>query len=104
MINTGILTDYDSYTTEDDFVEWTKGDIDEALDNLYLLQNNISLSSLSLIDPHFKLVYNKTVPMFFKDFGSTKKLLKFTLSEATLQLSSSIFTVKFFNLTQFTDD
>lgn len=65
LINTGVFNSYSSYTTSTDFVEWAKQDIDEALDNLYLLQNNISLSTISLIDPHFKLIYNKTVPLYF---------------------------------------
>ena len=44
------------------------------------------------------------MPLYFKDYGDTKKIIKFSLPEATLQIASSIFTVKFFNLTQFTDE
>ena len=71
LINEGDFTSYPSYTTDDDFISWVKGDIDEALDNLYYLQNNISLSKLSMLEAHSLLILNKTINLYFQDYGNT---------------------------------
>ena len=48
MINEGKQTMYKNYTTQPDYVAFLKSDIEEALNNLYDLQNSISLTSLSM--------------------------------------------------------
>lgn len=45
----------------------------------------------------------KSVKLFFKEHGSTLKTLKFSLTEAVLQISSAVFTARHLNLTQFTE-
>jgi flagellar basal body-associated protein FliL len=53
LINSKLLTLYPNYTTPDvDFVAYTQSDITDALNSLYDLQNNISLSGLSLTYEH----------------------------------------------------
>jgi hypothetical protein len=65
-------------------VEFLKTDIEDALNNLYDLQNTISLSSLTMSASQHKLVDTKMVNLYFRDHGETLKTLKFSLTEAVL--------------------
>ena len=40
---------YTNYTTKPNFTDYLKDDIEQSLNNLYDLQNSISLSSLSMM-------------------------------------------------------
>ena len=84
LINEGTLTTYKDYTTEPDFREYMKQDIETALNSIYDLQNYISLSALQLSAPHQKLVETKKVPLYFKETNTSLKLLNFTLTESVL--------------------
>lgn len=103
LINEGKFTTYSNYTSYSDFVNYTQNDISDALESLYNLQNNISLSNLDLSDINNNLVNNKSVYMYFKEQDNTLKMLPFSLTEAVLQISSAIFTINHFNLSQFTE-
>jgi hypothetical protein len=73
---------YRNYTTAPDFIEYLKVDIGEALDNLFMLQGNISMSNLQLNADHHKLAYEKSVNLYFIQSGSKLQTLTFSLSEA----------------------
>ena len=94
MINEGKLTNYGKYVTGD-LVNYMLEDMDVALDSLYTLQNAISLSRMD------QTSQDKSVSLHFLTQEDTLKTLKFSLSEAVLQVASAVFTVKHFNLTQF---
>ena len=49
------------------------------------------------------LTDTKSVKLFFKEHGSTLKTLKFSLTEAVLQISSAVFTARHLNLTSFVE-
>ena len=61
-----------------------KNDIESALNNLYELQNSISLTSLTMSERQRELTDTKSVKLYFKEHGSTLKNLKFSLTEAVL--------------------
>ena len=73
----------------------SKVKIETALNEYYKVQNDISLSRLSLSDHHEELYNDKVVTLFFQESGVSdgNKEMKFTLTEAILQMTSSIFTV-----------
>jgi hypothetical protein len=48
MINEKKQLVYKNYTTDPNFVNFMQSDIEDSLNNLYDLQNTISLSSLSM--------------------------------------------------------
>lgn len=93
LINEGKETAYQNYTTQPDYVGYLKGDISEALNNLYSLQNSISLTSLTMSSQQNNLINNKVVSLYFMDTDLAVKVLNFSLSEAVLQIASAIFTV-----------
>jgi hypothetical protein len=62
-----------------------KNDLKLALAQLYEYQSALSLSPLSISKKQRHLLYDKSVPMYFKDAGAeTVKTLRFTLNEALL--------------------
>jgi hypothetical protein len=73
---------YHNYTTVPDFIEFLKTDIGEALNNLFMLQGNISMSTLEMTPDHQKLAFEKSVNLFFIQSGSKLQTLTFTLTEA----------------------
>jgi hypothetical protein len=94
MINENKQTVYQSYTTQPNFVEFLKLDIENALNNLYDLQNSISLTSLSMSDNQLQLTDTKSVTLYFKEHDQSLKSLQFSLTEAVLQISSAVFTAR----------
>lgn len=44
LINQGLLTNYGSYKSKDDFVDAIKKDFSASLDLIYKIQNDINLS------------------------------------------------------------
>lgn len=103
MINEKKHNNTKSYTTTSNFVEFLKSDIESALNNLYDLQNSISLTSLSMSEKQKELTDTKAVKLFFKEHGETLKTLKFSLTEAVLQISSAVFTARHLNVSQFSE-
>lgn len=55
-------------------------------------------------DAQIKLVESKSVNLYFKEHEETLKTLKFSLTEAVLQISSAIFTARHMNLSEFSED
>lgn len=104
MINEGKQRVYSNYTTQRDFVEFIKSDIESALNNLYDLQNSISLTSLSMSAKQEVLTDTKSVRLYFKEHGETLKTLKFSLTEAVLQVSSAVFTARHLELKDYAED
>ena len=94
---------FSNYTTQTNYVEFVKTDIESALNNLYELQNSISLTSLSMSSKQRDLTETKSVNLYFKEHGQTLKTLKFSLTEAVLQISSAVFTARHLNLTSFNE-
>lgn len=78
-----------------------QSDIEEALNNLYNLQNTISLSSLSMSSSQEQLINTKSVDLHFMNNGKSLKTLQFSLTEAVLQLASAVFTVRNLNITDY---
>ena len=52
LINEGRITNLTRYSTAPDFREYLKTDMEQALNNIYTLQNDISLSTLTVSDAH----------------------------------------------------
>ncbi len=75
MINEGVFKDYAEYTTSDSFTVFLQEDIDDALNNLYSLQNEIQLNALTVNDEHEELVNGKNVDIVFVDTDGNKKTL-----------------------------
>ena len=84
-------------STVGSFTDFLKLDIEEALNNIYDLQNYISLSTLSVSDEHRSLLDDKKVPLYYKENSTSFKILNFSLTESVLQVSSAIFTVTHLN-------
>jgi hypothetical protein len=84
LINEGKQRVFRNYTTNTDFIEYLKTDIEEGLNNLYSIQNSISLTSLAISDEHFYLINTKNVNLYFKDNDNSLKTLMFSLTEAVL--------------------
>jgi len=84
LINEEILVNYQNYSTVDDFPEYLKEDMTEALDSLYALQSNISISGLDMSETHRELYDNKTIVLQFREEDGGTKDLNFTLAEAVL--------------------
>jgi len=84
-------------STVGSFTDFLKLDIEEALNNIYDLQNYISLSTLSVSDEHRSLLDDKKVPLYYKENSTSFKILNFSLTESVLQVSSAIFTVRHLN-------
>ena len=76
-----------------------QSDIADALNNLYDLQNSISLSSLSMSDNQIQLSDSKSVNLYFMEYDQSLTTLQFSLTEAVLQISSAVFTVQHLNRT-----
>ena len=78
--------------------------IESELNQYYDVQNSISLSKIALSNEHKKLYEDKVVTLYFNeksnDNGATKKKMYFTLTEAILQMTSSIFTILNLKLTK----
>ena len=101
MINEKKQTVFSNYTTQRDYVDFLKKDLESSLNNLYELQNTISLSSLSMSSGQQLLTDSKSVKLYFKEHDSALKILKFSLTEAVLQISSAVFTARHLNLTDY---
>lgn len=84
MINEKKQNVYKNYTTSNNYVNFLKQDIEDALNNLYDLQNTISLTSLSMSAAQLELVDSKSVNLYFREHDETLKTLKFSLTEAVL--------------------
>ena len=54
-------------------------------------------------DKQRELTETKSVKLYFKEHGDTLKTLKFSLTEAVLQISSAVFTARHLNLTSYTE-
>mmetsp|Transcript_29893 Transcript_29893/g.29056 ORF Transcript_29893/g.29056 Transcript_29893/m.29056 type:complete len:107 (+) Transcript_29893:501-821(+) len=52
FINEEVVEDYSNYTSEPDFPNFLTLDTQEALDSIYSLQSNISMSDLNLFEEH----------------------------------------------------
>lgn len=61
----------------------------------------MSLSPLEVSAPQHALFYDKSVSLYFRDSGSSVKVLNFTINEAVLQTLSAVFTAKHLNFTDF---
>jgi hypothetical protein len=103
MINERKQTVYQNYTTTGDFIGYMQGDIEAALNNLYDLQNSISLTSLAMNPNQLNLTETKSVTLYFKEYDQSLKTLQFSLAEAVLQISSAVFTVRHLNLTDYVE-
>ncbi len=105
MIRENKFTAYENYLTEGtDFKEFLRNDMEEALNNLYEIQNKISLASLSMSTVHQTLLDTKTINLYFKEHDSSLKSLKFSLTESVLQISSSVFTSRYLEESEFYED
>ena len=98
LINEKKQVVYSNYTTETNYTSYLQNDIEEALNNLYDLQNKISLSSLSMSSKQQTLVDTKSVNLYFRDQDATLKTLSFSLTEAVLQVASAVFTTRHLNI------
>lgn len=101
LINEGKLKNLQRMSTSSSFTDFLQNDIELALNNIYDLQNYISLSTLSVSDDHEQLLDSKMVPLYYMETNTTFKVLNFSLTEAVLQISSAIFTVRHLNLTDY---
>eukprot|EP01022_Parablepharisma_sp_SALTPOND_P033551 TRINITY_DN88_c0_g1_i1.p1 TRINITY_DN88_c0_g1~~TRINITY_DN88_c0_g1_i1.p1 ORF type:complete len:1755 (-),score=211.95 TRINITY_DN88_c0_g1_i1:16687-21951(-) len=77
------------------FINDCKYSIEQSLSELYLAQNNITLAKIPVSDNQRRLLDEKVVALEFKDTSTPngKKASYYTLTEAVLQMTSSIFTV-----------
>lgn len=75
----------------------------DSLNQLYAIQNEINLSQLGVSSEHASLLDDKSVSLSFRQDATqgTMTSIMFSLTEALLQIQSSIFTVSNMNLTEF---
>lgn len=103
-INEGLQTVYQNYTNSSDFIAYLKNDIQEAMNSLFALEGNISLTALPQQARQSQLSSQKSVNLTFMQRNGAVKVIAYTLHEAVLQVSSAIFTVLNLNLTAFYED
>jgi hypothetical protein len=66
LLNQGVLANYQGFSTRQELFSHLKQGLQDSLDELYLIQNEINLSPLSLSEPHRKLQEEKSVNLFFR--------------------------------------
>ncbi|MDR3582384.1 MAG: hypothetical protein P4L67_03890 [Candidatus Pacebacteria bacterium] len=105
QLKTAIIANPASSSTEmitsgsyDAFVGDCKYDMNDALTELYSVQNQITLAKLSVNSGQSDLLNNKVVALYFKSTttGSTtttRKATYYTITEAVLQMASMVFSI-----------
>ena len=102
LLNQNMQSNYYGFTNLTSFTGFLTSDLTKSLSTIYTIQNEINLSQLPLSDDLDQLLNNKTVSLYFKQDSGTK-MLKFSLTESILQMSSTIFTVSNIPLAQFNE-
>jgi len=87
-----------------EFVNDKKEKMSTALTEIYKLQNALILSKIEMSDGQKSLMNNKVVALEFKSSHGNKKTSYYTLTEAVLEMTSSIFTITNFADRQYTID
>ncbi|CDW77649.1 UNKNOWN [Stylonychia lemnae] len=96
---------YNNYTTEPDFIEFIKQDMEDSMNNLWYLNRNITYTNLPLSQRQKQLVNEKSVYLYFRqNKDKSIKTLVFSMKEAMLQIISSIFTVRHLDIREFTEE
>lgn len=85
----------------DEFVSDKREKISTALAEIYREQNKLTLSKTRMSDSQRTLLNNKVVSLEFKS-SSGKKSAYYTLTEAILQIASSVFTITNLNSENYT--
>jgi hypothetical protein len=103
LLNEGLLSNLQDQVNSTALFSYINQDFQSSLSTLYTLSNSINLSKLKVSAAHSEILNQKTINLSFQQDIGTMQTLQFSLTQAILQIQSSIFTVSNMALNQFND-